>query len=216
MAANIVYPFELPRAVADGYSMTTEENRSEFQPTVGVPRRRNRMRVTPVRITVQFIYTEQQYAAFDEWWDGPLQGGAQEFDIQIDIPYMQEQGIWYTCNWIGEPESETLEGGYWRVSGNLRSKYIPFFGRSPNTDDLAGKTQIGIGNATGNLLVERVLYGSTEIGISNATGRLTIQPLFGVTQIGINNARGRIRWVDLRGLGGPSIEPTGELQVGPP
>lgn len=213
--AGIVYPYALPQPIMDGLSFTREDNRSAFQPEVGVPRRRNTMRTKPSIFNVQFVYTQAQYAAFDDWWHIATQGGALEFDIQITAPFIYL--MWYTCEAIDEPDAEYLDGGRWRVSMKLRSKYESFNYRWPGTDELYGLNSVGIGAAKGKMLIAVALHGATSVGIGDATGRMILEPLRGAaTSVGIGTARGRVRWVDLRGRVTTSVgigDAKGKLEV---
>jgi hypothetical protein len=209
---GIRYPADLPGPLRENFMSTREDSRSAFEPAIGRPRRRNTMRFAPYKTQACFQYTAVQYRYFDQWWHQDTLGGARQFDIELPLNY--NSNAWFTCECIGEPSAEALDGGYWRVTMQLRSKFPMFYYRPSGTDELYGTTSIGITNARGNLELSLVLYGKADIQVT-PRGRLLPIGMYGLASgSGIQTARGRFFGTPnlLKGAASIVVTPTGMLE----
>lgn len=184
--ASIRFPADLRPPDREGYSDNYEVIQSEFVPEIGASRRRNRFTTAPREFSVEWIFTQREFAIFDEWHETAICGGEREFDIQLlDDAYAL---VWYTVT-APEPfryEIVEPEGVYqFRVTWKLRAK-SPSFGtiRPSGTDELGGSCIAGVFNASGKLKVYAPFFGTCEPSVS-ATLRTLLSPLSGVSEVGM-------------------------------
>lgn len=209
---GVRYPADLPGPLRDNFMATRQDSRSEFEPSAGRARRRNIKRMAPFVTQACFQYTDVQYRYFDQWWHQDVQGGARQFDIELPLNY--NSLAWFTCECIGEPSAEAVEGGSWRVMMSLRSKFPMFYYRPSGTDELYGTTSIGITQARGNMEIGMLLYGKADIQVT-PKGRLLPTGMYGkASGIGIQTARGRFFGTpnNLKGAASIVCTPTGMLE----
>lgn len=184
MSTGIRFPVDLAPPDRDGYGDEFEDTRGKFAPEIGANRRRQRMRATPRTFTVQWTMSQADYHIFDVWWQNTIKGGAMPFDILLLDD--DETLTWFTAYWVGEYDAEIVGVMDWRVRGTLRT-IAETFGtvRPSGTDELKGQAAIGIGAATGDMLIAKVLKGTATVGLATVEGHLSLPPLHGSAEVGM-------------------------------
>lgn len=201
MPTGIRFPVDLPLPLRDGYAVGFEETRSLLQPESGHGRVRRTTRTEPRLERLVWSFSQGDFHVFDQWWQYTIESGAREFDLLLtDSTYGT---IWFTARWLGNYQAEMASENYrWRVSGTVRLLTEPFAERASGTDELIGAATLGL-SASGNLLVEHVMYGAANFDLTargrlsgsggflratldfTATSRIPLGPLRGVCTLGI-------------------------------
>jgi hypothetical protein len=110
-----VYPASLPGPLIDGYMISPVDQtvRTEFE--AGAARVRRRTYARNDLLDVSFAFTGAQLSAFRTWFEGDAAGGAEWFDVSLDLgegPSDQEarfKGPW----------KASKDGLMWKVTAQL-------------------------------------------------------------------------------------------------
>lgn len=217
MPTGIRFPSELPLPLRDGYAIGFEETRSSLRPESGHGRNRRTVRTQPRTERLVWSFSQEQFHLFDLWWQFTIESGAREFDLLLTDAILGT--TWFTARWLGNYQAEMTSDAYrWRVSGTVRMLGEPFAERPSGTDELRGVSTVGI-SASGNLLVERLMYASAVFDLTararlsgsggflsatldfTATSRIPLGPLRGDCTVGITAAADASQF----GIGAPQV-----------
>ena len=77
------WPSQLPKPLADGYSYERKPATAGTQMDNGRQRARRRFRTVPTTVSVRWIFSGDQLAHFEGWFDHELEGGTLPFFAQI-------------------------------------------------------------------------------------------------------------------------------------
>lgn len=201
VGTGIRFPVELPLPLREGYAVDYEETRRRVQPEVGSSRQRRLFRSEPRLERLVWSFTQQQYRLFDLWWQNTIESGAREFDVLLTD--LGSGTVWFTARWFGDYEAVIDNTGYrWRVSAVFRLIGEPFADRPSGTDELIGRTSVGL-TASGNLRVDKQMRGAVTLEVTGrgrlngsggfpvalltitGTGRIPLGPMRGSTTIGV-------------------------------
>lgn len=121
MSSVRVYPEDLPAMLVDPLSFTPEPNAKERPRDQGEMRMRPRFRSVPDLCTASWIFqTQEDFDAFDEWYEDTLQAGSLDFDIQAQDRGTQYGHRWYTAQIVGDYRADVIVGPRYRVTATLR------------------------------------------------------------------------------------------------
>ena len=120
--ADLVYPDTLPRPLVAGHGFTPLPNARERERDAGERRMRPKYRSVPDSCTVSFVYTQAEFDAFHEWYEGELEGGVRDFDMQLQARGTDSGLTWFVCRFVGDYGFEdlmTADGIMYRVSATV-------------------------------------------------------------------------------------------------
>lgn len=213
MATGVRFPSTLRVADRDGHGDTFEEIRSAFEPEVGSVRRRNRMRSAPRVFDLQWVFRQADYHTFDLWWQNTIKGGERDFDIQLLDD--DETLVWYTVHVLGPYKAEVVNELEWRVTMRVRALGDNFGAVRPSgTDELAGRTSVGVSRASAAIKIAKPIRGAATVGLTG-TGKLNFDAMRGATSVGMYRLpRGTLAPIPLIGITTIGVTATGALDVG--
>ena len=194
MTTGIRFPSDLPLPDRSDYRETFEEIRRSLEMESGTQRRRNRMRAAPRRFDLSFQLTQNEFAAFDTWWQSTIRGGEREFDIQLQADDAGEALVWYTVRVVdGVYNAEVNERMEYRVTFTVRAVAEGFATRISGTDELRADLRIGLQSAKANALIYSPYRADTSVGVTYARAVFNLPPLRGATAVGLlQYTRGRL------------------------
>lgn len=110
-----VYPSSLPGPLIDGYVISPIDQTIRTEMETGPARVRRRTYARNDLLDVSFAFTGQQLSAFRTWFEGDASGGAEWFDIALDIgDGTAEQEARFKGPW-----KASRDGLMWKVTAQL-------------------------------------------------------------------------------------------------
>lgn len=88
-----------------------------FEMSTGHRRKRRVRTIMPHVVTVSALFDRGQMTDFHRWHRDTLRNGERSFSARV-----KEQGdglLWYESAWVGMYSAVPMNGGYWRVYGEL-------------------------------------------------------------------------------------------------
>lgn len=120
MASSLqAYPSALPAALVQGHGFTPLANGRGRDRDAGEKRLRPRYRRPPEQAAVVWVYTQDQFDAFDAWFESDLAVGSQVFDVQLHERGGLQTTLWYVARFVGDYAAQDLEGLRYQVSATL-------------------------------------------------------------------------------------------------
>lgn len=111
------WPTELPLPLADGYQLDPVDPVMRTAMEVGYSRARRITRARNDRVSVRWLFTAAQFAAFRTWYDGEANGGASWF---IGMLTLGENGVQsYDCKFVQMWQAALVSRAHWTVSATL-------------------------------------------------------------------------------------------------
>lgn len=201
MTTGIRYPATLPPPSRDAYAEEFEEIHRATEMEAGTRRKRARMRVAPRRFDVGAVLSQTQFAEFDRWWQDTIKGGEREFDIELLDDDDADALVWYTVRSVdGSYDLDVTETATYRVSFVVRAVGDSFATRPSGTDELEGRSTLGLTAAPGRLLVFTPFRALSAVGITGARSVFNLPPLQGRAEVGLLGfTRGQLAPLPLRG-----------------
>ena len=120
--ADRVYPESLPKPLVAGHGFTPMPNARERERDAGERRMRPKYRSVPDTCSVSWLYTQDEFDAFHEWYEADLIGGTRDFDTQLQARGTEYGLTWFECRFVGDygfEELMTADGLMYRVSATL-------------------------------------------------------------------------------------------------
>ena len=113
-----IWPDALPLPLAEGHAFEPVDLARTVEMDSGHARRRRLFRSAPQVCAVSWRFTQAQFDAFFDFFEGELGAGARQFDVLVAA---QGQGLdWWTARFVEPYEAEALHGGRWSVQARLR------------------------------------------------------------------------------------------------
>lgn len=120
MASSLqAYPPTLPAAMVQGHGFTPLANGRGRDRDAGEKRLRPRYRQAPEQASVAWVFTQDQFDAFDAWFEGDLVVGSQVFDVQLHERGGLQTTLWYVSRFVGDYAAQELEGLRYQVTATL-------------------------------------------------------------------------------------------------
>lgn len=120
------YPATLPAPLLSGYQANPQDQVVRTQMEVGTARARLRSTAKIDRVTVQWLFTDDQMATFRTWWyQDSASGGAATGTswFTISLPLGQTGLTSVTARFLQPYQAEGGAGLLWRVRGELEVRY---------------------------------------------------------------------------------------------
>lgn len=114
---GILMPSSMPVFQLADHNAQWQSPFVNFEMGTGHRRKRRVRTVMPQIYSVSALFTRQQMTDFHRWHRDTLRNGERKFAARV-----KEQGdglLWYESAWVGMYQAVPLNGGYWRVSGDL-------------------------------------------------------------------------------------------------
>ncbi len=143
---ELLLPDELPAFQADGHAIELVPQYADITMRTGHDRRRRLYTTTPRLVSVGLVLTEAQMLALHQWFEGPLQAGAQWFSAQV-----ANQGpgaLWWQARFAEPYAAESIPSGLFSVTARLLLVGAGQVAK-PYTPNLAAAVQVElVGQAT--------------------------------------------------------------------
>lgn len=114
---ELLLPDELPAFQADGHAIELVPEYADVTMRTGHDRRRRLYTTTPRLVSVGLVLTEAQMLALHQWFEGPLQAGAQWFSAEV-----ANQGpgsLWWKARFAEPYAAESIPSGLFSVTARL-------------------------------------------------------------------------------------------------
>ena len=114
---TIYYPSELPLPSQDDYAFTPVSPLLRSSMTTGRARQRRAYLNTPTQLSLYWLFTDSQAAAFEDWFDDTLISGSQWFVMNLRTPLgLTAQTCRFTDIFSGP---QRVGANYWKYTATL-------------------------------------------------------------------------------------------------
>lgn len=114
---ELLLPDELPAFRADGHAIELVPQYADVTMRTGHDRRRRVYTTAPRMVSVSLVLTEPQMLVLHQWFEGPLQAGAQWFSAEV-----ANQGpgsLWWQARFVEPYAAESIPSGLFEVTAQL-------------------------------------------------------------------------------------------------
>lgn len=115
------FPATLPAPLLNGYQANPQDQVVRTQMEVGTARARLRSTAKIDKVTVQWLFTDDQMAAFRSWWYGDGASGTSWFAISLPVGQTGLTSV--TARFLGPYQAQGGAGLLWNVRGELEVRY---------------------------------------------------------------------------------------------
>jgi hypothetical protein len=114
---ELTLPYGTPIFLGTGHGIELTPMYADIGMRTGHDRRRRVYTTVPRTVTVELFLSQAQMTAFHEWYEGPLDVGAQYFSTRV-----ANQGpglLWWKARFVEPYTADALHSRYWRVKATL-------------------------------------------------------------------------------------------------
>lgn len=114
------FPATLPAPRLSGYQLTPADQTIRTDMEVGTARQRRRTAARNDQVSVAWMFTDAQMAAFRTWFDGSTEaaGGAAWFN-GLSLVLGNSGFTAAECRFVGTWTADLISGTHWQVSAKL-------------------------------------------------------------------------------------------------
>lgn len=166
MASIREFPPALPAALVAGHGFQPVPNARPRDRDQGEMRLRPRYRSSPEVCSASWLFDQDQFDAFHDWFEDELQAGALDFDVRVQHRGTEYGTTWYTAVFAQDYAAEVLHTLLYRVTAPLVLRELIGPVRVPPTVQALGRASFSGGAGMG----EAALSASGGIALGGGAG----------------------------------------------
>jgi hypothetical protein len=113
------FPPALPAALVAGHGFQPVPNARQRERDQGEVRLRPRYRSSPEVCSASWLFDQDQFDAFHDWFEDELQAGSLDFDVRVQHRGTEYGTTWYTAVFLQDYAAEVLHPMLYRVTAPL-------------------------------------------------------------------------------------------------
>lgn len=149
MASIREFPPALPAALVQGHGFQPGPNATPRERDQGERRMRPRYRSAPDLCSASWLFTQEEFDEFHDWFEDVLLAGSLDFDVRVQHRGTEYGTTWYTAVFAQDYVAEVLHTLLYRVTAPLVLRELIGPVRVPPTVQALGRVAFGGGGVMG-------------------------------------------------------------------